>query len=259
MKCYSFVLAGFLAITTLFAATDPFVGTWIYNREKSPKPTIKYLIKDLGGNRFALTGSTGQTITIKADGVSINSPYGGNVSFRKMDDHNWQMVRSDPEKMVRTYTVSSDDKTLILNDVFTRADGKQDKTVTTYARLSPGKSLMGEWQSVSMKDEPSTEAGELFIAPYGKDGLSFTSSLHKNRLDINFDGKMYFERGPTARKGESTSGRRVNAHLLQAEGQIDGKLDDKEEWKVSDDGKTLTIVNKPVKSSAVFTSVFDKR
>jgi hypothetical protein len=172
------------------------------------------------------------------------------------------MVRADPEKMVRTCTISPDDKTLTLNDVFTPVAGKagkEEKTITTYARLSPGKSVFGEWQSVSMKEESAGEPGRLFIKPYGKDGLSFTSSTNKNRLDMNFDGKVYFETGPTARKGDATSGKLVNAHLLLSEDRINGELEDKEEWRVSDDGKTLTIVSRPVKSSAVFTSVFDRQ
>jgi hypothetical protein len=151
----------------MFAANDPFVGTWVYNAQRSPKPTIKYAIKDLGGERYALTGSTGETTEIKADGVSIKSPSGATVSFKKLDDHNWEMVRNDTQKTVRTYTVSADDKTLTLHDVFPGDKGNQSETITKYARLAPGNSIFGEWQSVSMEEKSSGEEVKLIIAPFG--------------------------------------------------------------------------------------------
>src|SRR5580698_5522809 len=99
LKLYGLMLAGILTSSSVFAATDPFIGTWVYNIQKSPKPTIKYAIKDLGGERYALTGSTGTTVEIKADGVPIQAPTGATVSFMKLDDHNWKMVRDDGQKM----------------------------------------------------------------------------------------------------------------------------------------------------------------
>ena len=102
MKLHAFLLPVLLASANLAAQSDPFVGTWVYNASKSPKPTIKYAIKDLGGDRYALTGSTGETTEIKADGISIKSPSGATVSFKKLDDHTWQMNRVDTVSMVRT-------------------------------------------------------------------------------------------------------------------------------------------------------------
>jgi hypothetical protein len=42
------------------------------------------------------------------------------------------------------------------------------------------------------------------------------------------------------------------------QGQIKGKPDSNNEFRVSDDGKTLTIVSKSIKTTAAFTSVWDK-
>jgi hypothetical protein len=258
MKLFSFFLAALFAAPGLAAASDPFVGTWVYNADRSPKPTITYGIKDLGGDRYALTGSSGETTQIKADGVAIKSPSGATVSFKKLDDHTWQMERVDSRTMKRTYTVSADDKRLQLVDVFTATDGGKETTTTVYARTSPGKSLYGEWKSVSLEDKVSGPPEKLIIEPYGKDGLSLISTSNKRRTDMQFDGKQYFEIAPDGTKGDSASGRRINDHVIQMQGQVNGKPDSINEFKVSDDGKTLTLVSKSIKTSTTFTSVWDK-
>ena len=257
MKLFSFFLAALLA-PGLAAASDPFVGTWVYNADRSPKPTITYGIKDLGGDHYALTGSSGETTQIKADGVSIKSPSGATVSFKKLNDHTWQMVRLDSRTMKRTYTVSADDKTLQLVDIFTATDGGQETTTTVYARTSPGKSLYGEWKSVSLEDKMSGTPEKFIIEPYGKDGLSIISTSNRHRTDMLFDGKQYFEIAPDGTKGDSASGKRINDHVIQMQGQVNGKLDSIDEFTVSEDGKTLTLVSKSIKTSATFVSVWDK-
>jgi hypothetical protein len=258
MRLFGLFLAAVFATSVLAAVSDPFVGTWVYNADKSPKPTITYGIKDLGGDRYALTGSSGETTQIRADGISIKSPSGATVSFRKLNDHTWQMDRVDSRTMKRTYTVSSDDKTLQLVDVFTATDGGLERTTTTYTRTSPGKSLFGKWKSVSMEDKVSGPPDKLIIELYGRDGLSLTSTFNKHRTDMLFDGKQYFEIAPDGTKGDSASGKRISDHVIRMQDQVKGKPDSNSEYMVSDDGKTLTIVSKSITTTAVFTSVWDK-
>jgi hypothetical protein len=259
LRFYSLLLAGILTSTSVFAATDPFVGTWVYNARKSPKPTIQYAIKDLGGERYSLTGSTGVTVEIKADGVPIQSPTGATVSFKRLDEHDWEMVRNDGQKMVRTYNISRDDKTLTLNDVFTDNSEANYETITKYARISPGHRIFGEWQSVSMEERTFGKRLKLIIAPFETDGLSFSGPAEKHLNELKFDGKMYLDSGAGDTKGHSSSGKRVNDHVLKIDSQVNGKPEDSEELKVSDDGKTLTIVSRVPNSSAVFTMVWDKQ
>jgi hypothetical protein len=259
LKLGGLVLASLFMNAIIAAQSDPFVGTWVYNAQKSPKPTITYGIMDLGGDRYALTGSTGETIAVKADGVPSKSPSGATVSFKKLDDHTWQMDRIESRTMLRTYSVSADDKTLTLHDVFTTPDGSKQELTTIYARTSLGKSIFGKWKSISMDGPPATEPEIFVIQPYRKDGLTFISDADKHRTDMNFDGKQYFDVAPDGTKGDSYSGKRIGANLIQLEGQSRGKPDEDQELKMSDDGKTLTIVNKALKNSAIFTSVWDKQ
>jgi hypothetical protein len=258
MRPKSMLLALFLATTGAAVAQDPFVGTWVYSSQKSPKPTITYGIKDLGGDRYALTGSTGETTEIKADGVSIKSPSGATVSFKKVNDHTWQMDRVQGQTMVRTYTVSADDKNLVLLDVFTGPDGGHEKTTTTYARTGPGKSIYGEWKSISLEEEVSGEQS-FTIEPYGKTGITITSAANKHRTDLELDGVQHPDKNSESAKVETTSGSRVSARHIHMEDQVDGKPDSAEEYEVSEDGKTLTMVSTALKTSAKFTTVWDKK
>jgi hypothetical protein len=128
-----------------------------------------------------------------------------------------------------------------------------------YARTDPGKSIFGDWKSVSMEEQVSGPAEQLIIEPYGKDGLSLTSTSSKHRTDMNFDGKQYFDTAPDGTKGDSSSGKRISDHVIQMESQIKGRPESIDEFTVSADGNTLTIVSKSIKTSAVFTSVWDKQ
>jgi hypothetical protein len=258
MKFCCILLFGFLAGAGVSAAADPFVGKWIWNAQKSPLPKITYKIKDLGGDRFALTGSTGETLEIKADGLMVDSPFGGTVSLKKVNDREWQMVRK-PEAFLRTYAISADDQTLTLTDVFTNPDGTAEKTEFAYARTSAGKGFIGEWQSVNAKLLTKGTGRDFIIEPYGKGGLSFVWPSDATRLDMNFDGKPYVAKGAGLRKGLTTRGTRVNAHLVKTEDWVERKVVERDEMSLSGDGKTLTSVAHPANSTAVFTSVFDKQ
>jgi hypothetical protein len=259
LRACGLLLAGILTSTNLFVQSDPFVGTWVYSAQKSPKPTIKYAIKDLGGDRYALTGSTGTTVEVKADGASIKTDAGATVSFQKLDDRDWKMVRDDGQKMMRTYNISTDDKTLTLHDVFTGGTGDNFETTTKYARLTPGKSIFGEWQSDSIEEKTNDEGLKLIINPFGGDGLSFSVPAHKHLSEMKFDGKVYSDSGPGDAPGASSTGKRINARALHIDGLTKGETEDSEDFKVSDDGKTLTVVDKSPKSSSVFTMVWDRQ
>jgi hypothetical protein len=245
--------------TSAFDANDPFLGTWVYNTQKSPKPTIKYTIKSLGGGLYSLTGSTGVTVDIKADGIPIKTTTGATVSFRKLDDHDWEMGRDDGQKMLRTYNISPDDKTLMLHDVFSGNAGDNYQTTTKYARIGPGKGILGEWQSTSIEEKMHGENPKLVITPYAGDGLSFNIPGRKHVSQVKFDGKLYADSGTGDMKGNSSSGKRVSDYVLEIDSQTNGRLEVREGFEVSNDGKTLTIVSRGANSTAVFTEVWDKQ
>jgi hypothetical protein len=259
MRSFGLFLAGVLTCTSAFALNDPFVGTWVYNPQKSPKPTVKYTIKELGDGRYSLTGSTGTTVEIKANGVPIKTPSGATVSFKKLDDHDWEMVRDDGEKLVRIYNISADDKTLTLHDLVSGTTGDNYELTTKYERLRPNKGISGEWQSVSMEEKTQGKVPQMIITPFDDGGLSFSVPSRKHLSRMKFDGKVYADSGAGDKKGSSSSGKRVSEYTLEIDSQVNGRLEDRGELRVSNDGKTLTVIDKPANSTAVFTEVWDKQ
>ena len=159
---------------------------------------------------------------------------------------------------MRDLSVSEDDQTMTLVDTYKYADGHGREDIVKYSRLSPGHGLFGEWQSSSIASDVIGAEPKIVVQPFGKAGLSFIEP-DSDRLDINFDGSKYARTGPNIRKSEVTAGKRAGPRLLLMEEYVDGNLDERDEYRVSDDGKTLTTIVKPVKSNAVFTSIFDKQ
>jgi hypothetical protein len=76
---------------------------------------------------------------------------------------------------------------------------------------------------------------------------------------MNFDGKVYADSGAGDTEGHASSGKRVNDHALAIDNQLGGKPESSDEFKVSEDGRTLTIVSRYANSSAVFTMVWDRQ
>lgn len=238
--------AGLLVAVSALSATDPFVGTWLHNTNKSPKPTITFTIRDVGGDQVALTGSTGKSITLMSDGTPGTSSPGVTTTLRKLDNRHWEERRVSEEIMMRDLSVSDDDQTMTLVDTYKFADGNGRRDITKYSRLSAGHGLFGEWQSFSMTSDVLGAEGKIVVQPFGKAGLSFIGS-DSDRLDINFDGRKHASTGPHIPKSDLTAGKRAGLRLLRMEEYVDGELDERDEYRISDDGKTLTIIARPVK------------
>jgi hypothetical protein len=87
------------------------------------------------------------------------------------------------------------------------------ETIAKYARLSPGNGIFGEWQSTLIEEKTLGVAPTLMITPFQ-----------------NADS------GVGDKKGHSSSGKRIDRHVLQIESQVNCKPEHSEEFKVSDDG-----------------------
>ena len=55
------------------------------------------------------------------------------------------------------------------------------------------------------------------------------------------------------------SRRRVSKNMLELDSQVNGRLEDRAELKVSNGGRTLTVINRPSNSTAVFTEIWEEQ
>jgi hypothetical protein len=81
-----------LAIGTLWAANDPFVGNWKVNPSKS-KLIDEMRVEAAGENRYTFTFGPGQVDTIVADGSDQPALSGTTLSITVKGPNSWEVVR----------------------------------------------------------------------------------------------------------------------------------------------------------------------
>lgn len=232
-----------LAIGTLWAASDPFVGKWKVNPSKS-KLTDEMKVEAVGENKYAITFAPGQVDTIVADGTDQPALQGTTLSVTVEGPNNWKVARKTKEgrpMIIAIWALSPDGKTL--DDAFTgyQPEGPPINLHYTYQRTAGSSGFPGTWDSVSAELD-STASIELEIRSYESDGLSFSSRGLPMDQKTKFDGKDHASAGPNAPPGSTYSGRRVNQRSLEVTGKLQGKITSTQQFEVSTDLKTLTFI-----------------
>ena len=240
-----------LAIGTLWAANDPFVGKWKVNPSKS-KLTDEMKVEAAGTNRYKITFAPGAVDTIVANGSDQPGLSGTTLSITVKGPYNWTVVRKKDGRTLLSadWTLSADGKTL--NDAFTQylpdrttlfsqplPDGSTLFLPYVYERTAGNSGFTGTWDSESAK----VKAGiELQIQPYEGDGLSFKRSDEVMAKMIKLDGNDYPDLDPNGGdKGTAHSGRRVNERSLEITEKFKGKITGTRQIELSRDLKTLTV------------------
>jgi hypothetical protein len=235
----------------VYAADDPFVGTWKVNKDKSQVTGQREEIKDLGGNKYEfIFGDVTQTIV--ADGTDQPNKFGGTWAMKRDGPDKWtQTVKHDGKVIsTSTWTLSDSGNQFTAETKGTRPDGSEYTESFTAKRVSGGPGLVGTWESTGGE----FSATEWVIKPYGTDGLSFAAPAEKEHQEIKFDGKDYPDHGPRVTPGSTSTAKRIDEHTIEMTDKIKGKVMDTQDLKVSDDGKTMvmTIHNPGVEKPTVF-------
>jgi hypothetical protein len=245
----------YLAIGTLGAADDPFVGKWKVNPSRS-KLNDEMKVEAAGENRYTFTFGPGQVDTIVADGSDQPALSGTTFSVTVKGPNSWEVVRKlKGRTLLRAqWTLSEDGKTL--NDAFTQylpsgtklfgdplPDGSTLFLPYVYERTAGNSGFLGTWDSESAK----VKAGiELQIQPSEGDGLSFKRSDEQMATKIKLDGNDYPDLDPNGGdKGTASSGRRVNERSLEIRNKSKGKITSISQIELSPDLKTLTMTERP--------------
>ena len=81
-----------LAIGTLWAANDPFVGKWKVNPSKSTL-TDEMKVEAMGENKYTITFSPDAVDTIVADGTNQPALSGTTLSITVKGPNSWEIIR----------------------------------------------------------------------------------------------------------------------------------------------------------------------
>jgi hypothetical protein len=224
---------------TLWAATDPFAGTWKLNPAKS-KLTDEMKVVAAGPNKYTFIFSGDNRETIVADGTDQPGVFGTTFAVTVLSPNQWKVVRKTAGHLMISaiWDLSPDGNTL--TDHFTgyRADGTTSNLQYVYARTDGTSGFAGTWEST---EEQVNSVYEMQIETYNEGGLRFINSAQKMTKSINFDGKDYAAEGPNLPQGYATSGRRVSERAVELTDKINDKVLDTQQVEISPDSKTLTI------------------
>jgi hypothetical protein len=243
-----------LAIGTLSAPNDPFVGKWKVNPSKS-KLYDEMKVEAAGANKYVLTFGPGQVDTIVADGTDQPALSGSTFSITVKGPNSWEVVRKMKGRTIikAQWTLSEDGKTL--NDAFTQylpdgltlfsqplPNGSTLFLPYVYDRTAGNSGFPGTWDSESAKVKTGIE---LQIQPDEGDGLSFKRSDEETVKKIKLDGKDYPELDSKGGdKGTVYSGRRVNERSLEITYRSKGKITGTWQSELAPDLKTLTMTER---------------
>jgi hypothetical protein len=224
---------------TLWAATDPFAGTWKLNPAKS-KLTDQMRVEAAGPNKYVFYLSATNPETIIVDGTDQPGIFGTTLAVSVLGPNQWRVVRKKDGRMLISaiWDLSADGNTLTDNFTGYRADGSTNNLLYKYTRTEAASGFAGTWESIS---EQVNSTYEMQIQPYEDSGLSFIIPAQKMTKSVKFDGKDYPGQGPNLPAGYATSGRRVSDRAVELTDKINGKLLDTQQVEVSPDGNALVI------------------
>ena len=233
------LLVVFLFTSSLWAATNPFDGTWKLNPAKS-KLTDQMKVEAAGPNKYTFIFSGDNAETIVADGTDQPGIFGTTFSVTVLSPNQWKVVRKTGGRMTISaiWDLSSDGNTLTDNFTGYRADGSTSNLLYVYSRAAGTSGFAGTWESTA---EQVNSVYEMQVQTYDDNGLSFINPAQKMTKSIKFDGKDYGAQGPNLPAGYATSGRRLNDRAVELTDKINGKVLDTQQVEISPDGKTLTI------------------
>lgn len=225
------------AAFSAWAADSPFLGDW----KLIPGRSVlidEMKVTSLGGNKYSFDFGSGPPETIDADGTDQPGNFGTTMSTTIVSPNEWRGVRKkDGKVQIRgIWTLSNDGNTLHDDFTYFPDNGKTVHLVYEYGRRGAGSGFAGDWMSTSAQVDT---VYLVQVRLYQADGLSVISTSEGVTKNVKFDGNDY----PNVGSGVKTvsSAQRVNERKVELTDKIGGKVVDKQEMNLSDDGKTLTM------------------
>ena len=251
------LLVASLLPCSLWAADNPFVGTWKLNGSKSRLPD-QMKVKKVSANQYAFAfEGDDYAETIVADGTDQPGVFKTTFSVTVEGPNNWKVVRKTDGKILLTanWKLSQDGNTLDDDFTYMQPNGSKFNVYYVYKRTAGGPGFDGTWESTS---ETVNSVIEIQIQPYASDGLAFINASEGIVKNLNFDGEEYAYERPNVKAKFTSSIRRIDALTLEVTDKVNGKLADTQEVRLSPDYKILTMTVKQAGQSRPEIRVFDR-
>ena len=256
-KLAMFATAALLISQPVWAAANPWFGTWTLNRDKSSLTGSTITVRQTGNVYHFDLGAIKYDVV--EDGQDHPVMPERTTALTKKGENEWVQVNKikGVETSRTEMTLSPDGKTLTRDVTGTHADGSTYQAQYVETRLDDSKGLAGTWKDT--KDESS--ATEIMVYSDGGAGtIQMTFPASKATMLVTLDGKPVVESGPRAMQGETVTFQQVSPTELHYAVQMKGKPFVEGTETVSEDGKLMKDVNWLVtKPTEKTTEVFDKQ
>lgn len=234
------VISTALAMSPLWAASNPFFGDWKLDPSRS-KLTDVMKVQQLSSNKYTFDFGVNSPETIVIDGTDQAGYSGTTLSVSVEQPDTWKVVRKKDGRMLITanWKLSKDGNRLMDNFNEISPDGATSTVDYVYQRKGQGSGFTGTWVSTSAV---VNFVYVLQIRPYEEDGLSIINSASQLTKNMKPDGKDYPNTGANAAVIPASSLRRLDGHTLElTDKKSDGKVYDIQQIKLSPDLKALTV------------------
>lgn len=256
----------FLAVLSLFpvisfaAGPSPFDGTW-KTQVDAMKMSQKPITVVIANGTYSCTTCV-PPIEVKANGTDqavTGHDYYDSISVTVLDDSTYRTVRKKAGKVMLDdkYAVSSDKNTLEFK--FVDQTGTQPVTGDILmARVSPAPAgshaASGSWRWDKVRS--MSDNGMTMTLVSSADGIKLSVPTGQS-YDAKFNGKPVLQEGDIGKTMVSI--KKLGPREFEETDKRDGKTTDITKFKVSADGKTLTVTDHDVQRDRTDTYVMDKQ
>jgi hypothetical protein len=256
------IFASTLAITLssaghLFAATNPWYGTWKINRDKSTLTGTSYTMTktpkgytfDYGSMKFEIGDDGKDYPTVAPETYSIKQT--GNNEWLGITKTNGKETARD------TMKVSSDGKTLVDKTTGTHADGTTYSSEEDDTRVGSGTGLAGTWKSAKVT---SNSRGVQVLSDAGGGKMKWFFPTSQGGYVSALDGKPVTSFGPRSSPDQTIAVKQISTLEQKYTVYLKGKPFLEGTTKVSADGKVMNdtswLVEKPAEKT---TGIYEKQ
>jgi hypothetical protein len=248
-----------LSTPVVFAAENPWVGTWKLDTSKShfTGDTFTYS-KNASGMMHYSDGST-VSYDFGIDGKEYKTPYDRTVTWTAAGPGAWDTVSKMNGKVLANVhrELSADDKTLTITSSGTKPDGSTFKDKTVYTRVTGTTGLEGKWRSTKV----DISAPDNYVIVETSPGIyKWTIPSYKAAFEGKADGTDRTLTGPTIPSGLTLSWKQVSPTEMKYVEKLNGKPDAIGLQTMASDKKSFTEVSwTPGKESEKSTAVYVKQ